>query len=296
MPERSCITVGTFDGVHRGHQKVIAELLGVAADRGERSVLVTFDPHPLYIVRPDHAPKLLTTRSEKEQLLNSYGIDEVAFIPFTHELSQYEPDRFVREILIERYGLSHLIIGYDQGFGRGRSGDVSTLREIGEKLGFEVDAVPPFKDHGENVSSSHIRAQLLAGDVASAAAGLGRPFSLRGTVVHGDGRGGKELGMPTANLEIAEPEKLIPFEGIYAVRANGLPGVMHVGPRPTIHGAGSALEVHIFDFAGDLYGQVLTVEFVARIRGVERFESMAELAAAMQADAAVARDIHQGKV
>lgn len=290
MTERSAITVGTFDGVHFGHHKVITELLRVARERNERSVLVTFDPHPLYIVRPAEAPKLLTTRAEKETLLAAYGIDYVAFVPFTRELSQYDPPQFVREILIERFGLAHLIIGYDHGFGRGRSGDVETLRQIGAEIGFEVDVVEPHQAQGANVSSSKIRAQLLAGDVVSAAAGLGRAYSLSGNVVRGDGRG-RELGMPTANLEVADPDKLIPLDGIYAVRVGGRGGVMHIGPRPTFEGALPTLEVHIFDFSGDLYGESLTVEFVERIRGIEKFSSLTDLAAAMQADAAAARRI-----
>ncbi len=289
----SAVTVGTFDGIHRGHQQVLAELLRVARDRRERSVVVTFDPHPLRIVRPHEAPRLLTTRAEKEALFAAYHIDVIAFVPFTHELAQYDPARFVNEILIGHFGLAHLVIGYDHGFGKGRSGDVEMLRKIGAQKGFEVDVIEPFQADGENVSSSKIRSKLLAGDVVGAAHGLGRPFSLTGTVVKGDGRG-KDLGMPTANLEVAEPEKLIPLEGIYAVRAQGRPAVMHIGPRPTIPGANPSLEVHIFDFSGDLYGQALTVEFHKRIRGIEKFESLEELAAAMQEDARVARKVFAG--
>lgn len=295
MPTASAITVGTFDGVHRGHQHVITELLRVAKERGERSVLVTFDPHPLYIVRPEHAPRLLTTRAEKEALLAPYGIDLVAFVPFTRELSQYEPDRFVDEILIGHFGLAHLIIGYDHGFGRGRTGDVELLRRIGRTRGFEVDVVQPFRDGGDNISSSRIRATLQAGDVGAAAEALGRSFSVTGTVVAGDGRG-RQLGMPTANLVVGDPHKLIPLEGIYAVRVvmGGQPvrgGVMHIGPRPTIAGANASLEVHIFDFEGDLYAQNVTVEFHERIRGIEKFPSMEDLAAAMHADASAARQV-----
>ena len=290
MKTRSAVTVGTFDGVHRGHQHVIFELLKVAHERDERSVLVTFDPHPLYIVRPDDAPRLLCTRAEKDAILATFGLDEIEFIPFTHELSRYEPERFVQEILIDRFGLSHLIIGYDHGFGRGRSGDVDALRRIGKELGFSVDVVEPFRTAGENVSSSRIRALLQQGDVIEAADALGRPFAVTGTVLHGDGRG-RELGMPTANLGVADPRKLIPLAGIYAVRLNGLPAVMHIGPRPTIEGALPSLEVHVLDFEGDLYGQDVTVEFYARLRDVAKFESLGELAAAMQADADAARRV-----
>jgi riboflavin kinase / FMN adenylyltransferase len=286
---KSVITVGTFDGVHRGHQAVIAELLRVARDRRQSSVLVTFDPHPLYVVRPEAAPKLLATRSEKEVLLAAHDIDHVEFVPFTHELSQYDPKRFVGEILVGQFGLAHLVIGYDHGFGRGRSGDVETLRRIGGEIGFEVDVVAPFEVDGEQVSSSKIRARLLEGDLAYAEHALGRRYSLSGQVVRGDARG-RDLGMPTANLSLEDPAKLVPFEGIYAVSANGLPAVMHIGPRPTFEGAAPSLEVHVLDFEGDLYGQMITVEFYERIRGIAKFDSVQLLEAAMQADAQAAAE------
>jgi riboflavin kinase / FMN adenylyltransferase len=216
------VTVGTFDGVHRGHLAVLAELRRQAAGTGRRSVLVTFHPHPLRIVRPDAAPSLLTTPDEKKEILAETGIDYAVFLAFTPALSRFSPRRFVEEVLVRRLGLAHLVIGYDHGFGRGRSGDVNTLREIGAEIGFRVDVVDAVPLDGEPVSSSRIRKALIAGDVRAAAAALGRPYSLRGTVVRGDGRG-RQLGFPTANLRVNDPDKLLPFEGVYAVRP---------GPRP----------------------------------------------------------------
>jgi riboflavin kinase / FMN adenylyltransferase len=294
LSKRSAVTVGTFDGVHLGHQEVLDELVHVASERGERSVLVSFDPHPLKIVRPNEAPRLLTTPKEKEAIIAQYGIDVVSHVPFTYELSQYSPERFVSEILVKRFGLAHLVIGYDHGFGKGRSGDVETLREIGAKMGFEVDVVEPFQLDGDNVSSSKIRAALQAGDVRLAARGLGRPYSLWGIVVRGEGIGGPGLGMPTANIEIREEDKLLPKDGIYAVRANGMNGVAHLGPRPTFEGVSATIEVHLLDFSGDLYGKTLTLEFVERIRDIEKFGSMGDLADAMRDDASEARKILQG--
>lgn len=289
FPPKSCaVTVGTFDGVHRGHQEVLKTLLRIAQERRERSVLVTFDPHPLKVVRPHEAPKLLTTPAEKEAIIATYAVDLVAHVPFTRELSQYDPARFVREILVDRFGLAHLVIGYDHGFGRGRSGDVETLKAIGGVIGFEVDVVEPCRVAGDKISSSRIRSMLMHGDVAGAAAALGRPYSLSGSVVPGDGRG-HALGMPTANLEIGDADKLIPLEGIYAVRVDGQAAVAHLGPRPTFEGARPSIEVHILDFSGDLYGQTLRVEFAERIRAIEKFASSEALAAGMQTDAHRAR-------
>jgi riboflavin kinase / FMN adenylyltransferase len=291
LTERSAVTVGTFDGVHRGHQEVLDELVTVARERGERSVLVTFDPHPLKIVRPADAPKLLTTPAEKEAIIAQYGIDLIAHLPFTYELSQYPPEQFVSEILVGQFGLAHLVIGYDHGFGKGRSGDVETLKQIGQTMGFEVDVVEPFQVDGENISSSKIRAALSRGDVKAAAHALGRPYSLSGTVIRGEGIGGPGLGMPTANIELPDTDKLLPLDGIYAVHANGMAGVAHLGPRPSIPGAAASIEVHLFDFSGDIYGRRIQVDFRERIRGIEKFESMPELAAAMRADALEARRI-----
>ena len=194
-------TVGTFDGVHLGHWAVLQEIRARAESAGRRSVLVTFDPHPLRIVRPEHVPPLLTTPVEKKEILAESGLDWAVFLTFTEALSRYEPRQFVEEILVGRLGVQELVIGYDHGFGRDREGSPEMLERIGAELGFSVDVVAPIEAQGGAVSSSRIRRLIGDGDMAAARACLGRPYSVRGIVVRGDGRG-KGLGFPTANLSI----------------------------------------------------------------------------------------------
>ena len=287
------VTVGTFDGVHRGHQMVLNALIEKAKQLKLHSVVVTFDQHPLRIVRPEQAPLVLTTRGEKEQILAGYDVDRIHIIPFTKALSEYPPERFVKEILIGQFGMKHLVIGYDHGFGKGRSGDVETLQRIGAEAGFGVDVVPPYDVAGAHVSSSRIRKLLEEGNIAEANHGLGRPYSIRGRVAKGDGRG-RSLGMPTANLELDDPNKLLPLPGIYAVKVSGIEGVMHLGPRPTFVGAGPTVEVHLFDFDQDIYHHTITVDVHARIRGIEKFDRVEDLVAAMHADGVRARQLLGG--
>ena len=286
----AAVTVGTFDGVHLGHQMVLKALIRKARGLRLHSVVVTFDQHPLRIVRPEDAPPELTTRGEKEQILSLYDVDRIHIVPFTKELSQYPPERFVIEILIGQFRMKHLVIGYDHGFGKGRSGDVETLQRIGHELGFGVDVVPPYDVAGQHVSSSRIRAMLQDGKIAEANQALGRAYAIRGRVARGDGRG-RQLGMPTANLELDDPNKLLPLPGIYAVTVGAVKGVMHLGPRPTFVGAGPTIEVHLFDFDRDLYHQTITVDVHGRIRGIEKFETIDELVAAMHEDARAARTL-----
>jgi riboflavin kinase/FMN adenylyltransferase len=288
------VTVGTFDGVHRGHWAVLQEIRRRAQATDRRSVLVTFDPHPLRIVRPEHAPRLLTTPVEKKEILAESGLDYAVFISFTETLSRYEPRRFVEEILVQRLGVEELVIGYDHGFGRDRSGDAETLRAIGAEMGFAVDVVPPVETDGEPVSSSRIRRAVDEGRIEEARACLGRPYSVRGVVVRGEGRG-RHLGFPTANLRVAQSDKLIPPPGIYAVRG-GLrsgthAGALHLGPRPTFRGSPPTVELHLLDFDEDLYGEEVRVDFVARLREVRPFDSAAALVEQMREDVEEARGI-----
>ena len=253
---------------------------------------MTFHPHPLRVVRPQTAPPLLTTPAEKRDLLAETGVEYAVFLPFTPAMARLTPRRFVEDILIGRLQLAHLVVGYDHGFGRDRSGSIETLRELGAELGFPVDVVAAVELDGAVVSSTRIRRALQEGDVLAAAAALGRPYSLRGTVVRGDGRG-RSLGFPTANIDVGEPDKLLPLEGIYAVRAalrhGYVDGVLHLGPRPTFPGATPTIELHLFDFNQDLYGQEVQVEFCARVREIRAFGSVAELVDAMRADREAAR-------
>jgi len=287
------VTVGTFDGVHLGHWRVLQEIAARATEKGRRSVLVTFDPHPLRILRPEHAPPLLTTPLEKKEILAESGLEYAVFLTFTEALSKYEPRRFVEEVLVGRLGVEELVIGYDHGFGRGRSGDSETLVAIGAELGFGVEVVPPVSVGGSAVSSSRIRAAIAARDMEEARLCLGRPYSVRGIVVRGEGRG-RGLGFPTANLRIEDGGKLVPPQGIYAVRAvlrrGTYLGALHLGPRPTFKGSPPTIELHILDFDGDIYGEEVRVDFVAYLREILPFASVAALVEQMKADVEAARD------
>jgi riboflavin kinase/FMN adenylyltransferase len=289
------VTVGTFDGVHRGHWQLLERVRETAEAVGLPSVLVTFDPHPLAIVRPDHAPPLLTTPAEKIEVLAESGINYMVLLRFDKNLASWPPERFVREILIGRFAMRHLVIGHDHGFGRGRSGDVDTLRRLGAEEGFSLDVVDAVESGDRAVSSSGIRAHLERGDVAAAGRALGRPYAIRATVVRGDGRG-RSLGFPTANLRVAHPAKLIPAEGIYAARAllrdRAVDGVVHIGARPTFPGTEATVELYLFDFDEDLYGAELALTLCERIREVRRFADVESLIRAIEEDVRTARAMH----
>lgn len=292
------VTVGTFDGVHRGHKAVLDEIGRRAQRRGARSVLVTFDRHPLTVVRPGEAPGLLTTPDEKKAMLAQSGLDYVAFLPFTWTLSRYTPEEFIRLVLRDRFRVEELVIGHDHGFGRSRSGSIDTARRLGAELGFDVDVVAPVTEGEEKISSTRIRAAVAAGDVEAAARGLGRPYSFRGPVVHGLGRG-RDLGFPTANLAAPGGRKLLPREGIYAVRASLTDeirnGLLHLGPRPTFAGSPPSIELYLLDFDRDIYGERVQVDFLARLRDVEPFASAAELVEQMRRDRDRAREFFRSR-
>ena len=291
-------TIGTFDGVHRGHQLVLQRLAERARLRGLPAVLVTFDPHPLEVVNPAAAPPLLTLGDEKSEVLAESPLDYVVVLPFTKTLARYEAPDFVDHVLIKRLGVRELLIGYDHGFGRGRSGDADVLRALGDARGFDVSVVEAVQGvDGRPISSTSIRRAVAGGDLGRAADGLGRPYSVGGTVRHGDARG-RGLGFPTLNLGAPSPRKLLPPEGVYAVRVQTpggtYGGMMNLGPRPTFGDPVTALEVHCFEMAGDHYGQRVRVDLLARLRETRKFEGPEALRAQLAKDEAAARAVLAG--
>ena len=286
------VTVGTFDGVHLGHREILRDVRRRARARNGHAVLLTFDPHPLSVVRPEVAPPLLTLPNEKKEILAQAGLDYVAFVSFTLEFSRYSPEKFVEDIIVPRFRPAEIVIGYDHGFGRGRAGDVSVLERLGGIHGFEVSVVGGVEADGSPVSSTRVRQAVSAGDMEGAAAGLGRPYSFRGTVIRGLGRG-RTLGFPTANLTPPPPDKLLPAEGIYVVRATlgseRIDGLLHLGARPTFAGSPPAIELFLIDFERDIYGERVIVDVLHRLREVRAFESGDDLAAQMRRDLADGR-------
>jgi riboflavin kinase/FMN adenylyltransferase len=291
----TAVTVGSFDGVHRGHQAVLAALVRQARARGLESVVITFDRHPLEVVNPAAAPRLLTLVDEKQQLIAGLGVDRVELLPFTAELARLDAEAFTRDVLLARFAMRLLVLGYDHGFGRGRSGDVELVRRLGAAAGFEVEVVEPVRDAGQPISSSLVRAAVAHGDLAAAARWLGRPYQLRGAVIRGAGRG-RTLGIPTINLAPLDPRKLLPPDGVYGVRVGWrgrrYGGMMNQGARPTFGVAERALEIHLFDFEGEgeLYGESVSVEWVRRLRDIQTFPSREALVAQLGRDALAARD------
>lgn len=281
------VTVGSFDGVHLGHQAVLHEIDRRAQGSNRASVLVTFDPHPLEVVNPEAAPPLLTTGPERLEILALSPLDYVVLLRFDRYLAGLTPEGFVREVLLERCAVRELVIGHDHGFGRGRSGDVETLRRLGATYGFEVDVVEPVDFGGQHVSSSRIRRAVAGGDLATAAAMLGRPYGVVGRVGQGERRG-RLLGVPTINLSEVSSRKLLPPDGVYAVkvewRGGSAGGMMNQGPRPTFQDGRRILEVHLFGFEGDLYDEWVRIEWVKRLRDIERFDSVEHLKKQLQHD------------
>ena len=274
------VTVGTFDGVHLGHIDVIRRLVDKARSVGAPSLLLSFDPHPLEVVNATAAPLLLTTTEEKLEVIAETGVDYFAIMPFTHDLASYGAEEFVELILRRRFRMQELLIGYDHGFGHRRAGNVSVLKELGERDGFPVDVVDAVSAGDQHVSSTSIRRAVAGGDLDRAASGLGRSYSVSGLVVAGNSRG-RQLGFATINLSTPSPRKLLPPEGVYAVvvqtPAGQFGGMMNLGPRPTFGDATVSLEAHLFDVDRDFYGNRVRIDFVSFLRETRKFRSPDEL-------------------
>ena len=294
--EGYCVaTLGCFDGVHRGHQLLISTVLRKAKEKGLPSMVVTFDRQPRELFDPEYRPQLLSTPEEKAQLIAALGVDHLVILPFTRELANLTAQAFMQQVLQEQLGVEVLVTGYDNRFGRNRAEGFDDYVRYGKALGMEVlrgdEATFPGTD--EAVSSSAIRQLLLEGKVERMQEGLTRPYLLTGKVVAGE-HIGHEIGFPTANLAVENPNKVIPASGVYAVWAilgtERMPAMMNIGTRPTFDGTTQTLEVHILDKVGDVYGRDLTVEFVSRLRSERRFDSREALVEQLKADRAEAME------
>lgn len=273
--EPSVVTLGAFDGIHRGHQELLNRIKTIAAERGGTGILLTFEPHPQRVIAPGTAPPLLSIREEKLALLEEMGLDTLVILPFNRQLSQMEAEDFVRIVLVEALDVRFLVLGNDHAFGKGRRGRPELLRTMALELGFEVEVVDAVTDNGDSISSSLIRKIILNGDVQRARHLLGRPYSMKGLVIRGDQRG-MELGFPTANISLPNPEKCIPGNGVYAVRSivggSMYSGACNIGTRPTFNNGQRVIEVHLFEFDQDIYGESIEVMFFTWLREEKTFE------------------------
>jgi riboflavin kinase / FMN adenylyltransferase len=282
------VTSGTFDGVHAGHQKILSRLKEIARQHGGETVLITYWPHPRFILNPDdNSLKLLSTFEEKAQILSQHGVDHLIRIPFTSEFSQMSSEDFIRKVLIDKIGTKILVIGYDHRFGKNREGSFEHLQENAGKYGFEVEEIPRLDVEHIGVSSTKIRKALEEGNVCLANEFLCREYCLMGKVISGK-KLGRTIGFPTANIAVKEQYKLIPSDGTYAVkilcREKFYKGMLNIGLRPTVDGHHKAIEVNIFDFNEDIYDEQLTIFFVQKIRDEIKFSGIEALQAQLVQD------------
>jgi riboflavin kinase/FMN adenylyltransferase len=295
--ERSVVTIGAYDGLHRGHIAVISSVVERAQQLGERSAVVTFDRHPASVVRPESAPLLITSLEQRIELLEQTGVDAVVVLEFNEAASTEEAEDFIRRVFVEGLSAKEIIVGEDFHFGRGRRGDVRLLSAVGEEHDFVVTPLELRRSDSEEIfSSTAIRAALQRGDITTANTMLGRNVVISGQVVHGDERG-RTIGFPTANVDIPEGF-IVPADGVYAARCMTEAGhqfacAVNIGKRPTFYGSAdrSLVECHLLDFSGDLYGQSLAVEFVERLRDEQRFEGLDALTAQLRTDVERTREL-----
>ena len=287
--ENAVLTVGTFDGLHLGHQFIVEKLKNRAEFLNAQTTLVTFNPHPQIVLKsPDKSDlKILTTVDEKIEILRTFDIDRLLVIEFTHEFSKTTPVEFVKKVLYETVGFKEMVTGHDHAFGKDRQGDFETLKKLAQELEFSVTELGPLKIDEDLVSSTKIRTLLLGGDIKSANKLLGRNYFVNGKIVGGEGRG-RDLNFPTANIELDSGDKLIPGDGVYAVYAflgsKKVAGMMNIGVRPTFVSGARVMEVNLFDFHETIYGRKIKIEFVDRIRDEKKFSGPDELVAQLKKD------------
>ena len=293
---RSVVTIGIFDGVHRGHQQLIDRAVALGRDRGLPAVLLTFDPHPSEVVRPGSHPARLTSLARRAALVADHGIDAFCVLPFTMELSRRSPAEFVYEVLVEDLHAAVVVVGENFTFGHRAEGDIATLVELGRRFGFAVEGLDLLRDQDVTLSSTYVRACIDAGDVEAAAAVLGRPHRIEGVVVHGAQRG-RDIGFPTAN--VASPMyTALPADGVYSGRfghgGRSLPAAISVGTNPTFSGRERTVEAYVLDVDEDFYGHEVSVDFEHRLRGQERYDTIDALIAQIKDDVARVRDLTAG--
>lgn len=286
--KNTVLTLGTFDGIHSGHQEIIKRVIDCSEKENLRNIVVTFHPHPRKVINPELNLKLLTTKDEQIKIFEQLGVKNLFIINFTKEFSQLSPDEFIKNFLVDKIGLKKIVIGYDHHFGKGRGGDVEFLISSGKKYQFEVIQIQPFLIDNEPVSSTKIRVAIENGDIIKANRMLGRAYSFSGLVTEGDKRG-RELGYPTANIRLNDEDKLLPQIGIYAVMVelNGknYKALLSIGRRPTFYNDGTVIpEVYIYDFNDDIYGQEIKVNLIQKLRDEEKFNSAEELIKQMNLD------------
>lgn len=282
------LTIGTYDGVHFGHQQILRRVIETAKTLGSKSILMTFHPHPRLVLQPNHPVKLITTFEEKMEILADYDLDYVVAIPFSTEFAAMDADAYIKDIIVNLFHPKKIIIGYDHKFGKNRLGDLNLLERFSATYGYEVEEISKQTIDEIAVSSTKVRAALLEGDIQSANFWLAHPFTLSGKVVDGD-KIGRTLGFPTANISIENPNKLIPPSGVYAVKVmldgQSYNGALSIGNRPTFNlGNQLVIEVFIIDFSADIYGKQIKITFLEKVRGQRRFENQDELIAQMEND------------
>lgn len=292
--KHTCLTVGTFDGVHLGHQKIINEMIYQSVERSCRNLLITFEPHPQLVLAKSSEIRLLSTLEQKLDYLKYLSIQNVLVINFTKSFSELSFNSFIEDYLIKKIGLNTIIVGADHHFGKDRQGNPKILKEMGENLGFSVIEVEPLMYKDAKISSSRIRKSLLSGEIKLANEMLGKKYELKGKVVKGNQRG-KEIGFPTANIELDNPHKLIPMRGVYFVEVDinnrNFYGMMNIGYRPTFNNSSELiLEVHIFYFREDIYGEFIFIRFIDKLRDEKKFNSVAELKQQLEIDKQVCFD------